>query len=69
MLISLAQLQLLGESLSAGRVLAALAVMVCASQGGLGVGAAVGVAAGICMDLAAGESVFPARWPMASPGS
>ena len=57
-LISLAQLQLLGESLSAGRVLAALAVMVCASQGGLGVGAAVGVAAGICMDLAAGESVF-----------
>lgn len=57
-LISLAQLLLLGESLSAGRVLAALAVMVCASQGGLGVGAAVGVAAGICMDLAAGESVF-----------
>ena len=44
-LISLAQLTVLGDTISAGRVLAALAVMVCASQGGLGMGAAVGVAA------------------------
>ncbi|WP_295632312.1 SpoIIE family protein phosphatase [uncultured Intestinimonas sp.] len=53
-LISLAQLTVLGDTISAGRVLAALAVMVCASQGGLGMGAAVGVAAGLCMDLAQG---------------
>lgn len=53
-LISLAQLTVLGDTISAGRVLAALAVMVCASQGGLGTGAAVGVAAGLCMDLAQG---------------
>ena len=43
-----------GDAISAGRILAALAVMVCASQGGLGTGAAVGVAAGLCMDLAQG---------------
>ena len=53
-LISLSQLTVLGDAISAGRILAALAVMVCASQGGLGTGAAVGVAAGLCMDLAQG---------------
>ena len=53
-LISLAQLTLLGDLLSAGRVLSALAVMVFASQGGLGLGAAAGVAAGVSMDLARG---------------
>ena len=53
-LISLAQLTLVGDIISAGRVLAALAVMVFASQGGLGAGAAAGVAAGLSMDLARG---------------
>ena len=53
-LISLAQLTLVGDLISAGRVLAALAVMVFASQGGLGSGAAAGVAAGLSMDLARG---------------
>lgn len=53
-LISLAQLTLVGDIISAGRVLAALAVMVFSSQGGLGVGAAAGVAAGLSMDLARG---------------
>ena len=54
-LISLAQLTLVGDIISAGRVLAALAVMVFSSQGGLGVGAAAGVAAGLSMDLARGS--------------
>ncbi len=53
-LISLCRITLLGDAVSTGRVLAALAVMVLASQGGLGVGAAAGVAAGLCVDLAAG---------------
>ena len=53
-LISLAQLTLVGDIISAGRVLAALAVMVFSSQGGLDVGAAAGVAAGLSMDLARG---------------
>ena len=57
-LISLAQLTILGDAISAGRILCALVVMVCASQGGLGVGAAVGVAAGLCMDLAQGGPQF-----------
>ena len=43
-LISLAQLTLVGDVISAGRVLAALAVMVFSSQGGLGPGAAAGAA-------------------------
>lgn len=57
-LISLARLTILGDAISTGRILAALTVMVCASQGGLGIGAAVGVAAGLCMDLATGGPVF-----------
>ena len=43
-----------GGALSLGRVLAALAVMVAGWKGGLGVGAAAGVAAGLSMDFAAG---------------
>lgn len=57
-LISLAQLTILGGGVSVGRILAALCVMVLASQGGLGVGAAAGVSAGLAMDLAAGGPGF-----------
>lgn len=53
-LVSLAQLTILGGDISVGRILAALAVMILASQGGLGIGAAAGVAAGLAMDLASG---------------
>lgn len=58
-LIALCRITILGDVISTGRVLAALTVMVTASQGGMGVGAAAGVAAGLCMDLGAGtESPF-----------
>ncbi len=57
LLISLCQFYLPGQ-LSVGRGLAALAVLVCAYQGGLGIGAAVGVSAGLAMDLAMGGPPF-----------
>ena len=57
-LVSLSQLTILGGDVSVGRILAALGVMVLASPGGLGVGAAAGVAAGLAMDLAAGGPGF-----------
>ena len=57
LLLTLANLTLPGQ-LSVGRLAAALAVMVTASQGGIGVGATVGVAAGLAMDLAAGGMPF-----------
>ena len=53
-LISLAQFTILGDLISLGRIAAALGVMVIASQGGLEIGAAAGVAAGLCMDIAVG---------------
>ncbi len=56
-LVSLAQLHLFGD-VSLGRVLAALAVMLCAYEGGIGAGAAVGVAAGVAMDMAVGAGAF-----------
>ena len=56
-LISLAQLQL-GGVISLGRILAATAVLLCAETGGMGAGAACGVAAGLAMDMAAGDQVF-----------
>lgn len=57
-LMALSQITVLGDLISVGRILAALAVMLAASQGGVGVGAATGVAAGLCMDLAAGGPGF-----------
>ena len=45
-----------GEALSLGRVLAAMAVMTAGWKGGVGVGAAAGVAVGLTMDLATGVS-------------
>lgn len=56
-IVSLSQLTLIGD-ISIGRILAALAVLLCAIEGGLGAGAAVGVAAGIAMDMAAGTGAF-----------
>ena len=57
LLLTLSSLMLPGE-LSAGRLAGALAVMVTASRGGIGVGATVGVAVGLGMDLAAGGMPF-----------
>ena len=57
LMLTLSNLMLPGE-LSVGRLTAALAVMLTASQGGIGVGATVGVAAGLAMDLAAGGMPF-----------
>ena len=57
LLITLAGVTFLG-GLSVGRLLAALAAMTVAHAGGLGLGAAVGVAAGLGMDLAAGGAPF-----------
>ena len=57
LMLTLANLTLPGQ-LSVGRLTAALAVMATASQGGIGVGATVGVAAGLAMDLAAGGMPF-----------
>jgi len=56
-LITLARIDLYG-GISLGRLCAALAVMCLAYQGGLGVGAAVGVSAGLAMDLAAGGAPY-----------
>lgn len=53
-LLSLVQLKVLGGGLSIGRSLAALGVMVLASQGGVGIGAAAGLCAGLALDLALG---------------
>lgn len=47
-----------GDTLSVGRVLAALAVMIAGWKGGVGVGSAVGVAAGLAMDFAAGTPPY-----------
>lgn len=52
--ISLAQFTILGDMISLGRIAAALGVMVVAWQGGLEAGAATGLAAGLCMDIAVG---------------
>ena len=57
LLLTLSRLTLLWE-LSAGRLAAAAAVMVLASQGGIGAGATAGVAAGLAMDLSAGGTPF-----------
>ena len=57
LLLTLSNLILPGE-LSVGRLAAALAVMATASRGGIGVGATVGIAVGLGMDLAAGGMPF-----------
>ncbi|MBU5435155.1 SpoIIE family protein phosphatase [Pseudoflavonifractor sp. MSJ-37] len=46
------------DGVSVGRLAAALAVMVCAYEGGIGPGAAAGVSMGIGMDLSAGGTPF-----------
>ena len=57
LLITLSQITLLGD-LSVGRFAAAVGVMAAASTAGMGPGAALGVAAGVGMDLAAGGTPF-----------
>ncbi|MCI8478812.1 MAG: SpoIIE family protein phosphatase [Oscillospiraceae bacterium] len=57
LLITLTKITVLGD-ISLGRLAAALAVMTIAYKGGMGPGAAAGVAAGIGMDLAAGGIPF-----------
>jgi stage II sporulation protein E len=57
LLITLSQITLFGE-ISLGRLLAALAVMLTAYRGGMELGAAVGIAAGMAMDLSAGGSPY-----------
>ena len=57
LLLTLSRLTLLWD-LSAGRLAAAVAVMAAAYAGGIGVGATVGVAAGLGMDLSAGGLPF-----------
>ena len=57
LLVTLSGVTFFGD-LSVGRLLAALAVMTVAHEGGLGLGAAAGVAAGLGMDLAAGGTPF-----------
>ena len=57
LLLTLSKITLLGD-LSVGRCAAAAAVMVTAYKGGIGVGATVGVACGLGMDLAAGGMPF-----------
>lgn len=52
LLMTLARVNI-GDALSVGRVLAALAVMSAGWKGGVGTGAAAGVAAGLAMDFAA----------------
>ncbi len=54
LLITLAGVPILGDVISLGRMLAALGIMVLASQGGVTVGAAVGIGAGLCIDMAGG---------------
>ena len=56
-LITLSKLTLFGD-ISLGRAAAAVAVMAVAYKAGMGPGAAVGVAAGVGMDLAAGGTPF-----------
>lgn len=55
LLMAFAQAHLPGQ-LSVGCVVGSLASMVCAWKGGAGVGAAVGVCAGLSMDLALGQA-------------
>ena len=57
LLLTLSKITLLGN-LSVGRCAAAAAVMATAYKGGIGVGATVGVACGLGMDLAAGGMPF-----------
>ena len=56
-LICLSDLVLFSR-LSVGRILAGVVVLACARQGGTGAGAAVGVALGLCADLAAGHPLY-----------
>lgn len=57
LLLTLSKITLLGD-LSVGRCAAAAAVVATAYKGGIGVGATVGVACGLGMDLAAGGMPF-----------
>jgi len=57
LLMTLARVNV-GRTVSLGRVLAALAVMVAGWKGGVGAGAVAGVAAGLSMDLAAGAAPY-----------
>ncbi|NCE65947.1 stage II sporulation protein E [Pseudoflavonifractor sp. 524-17] len=56
-LLTLAKITFFGD-LSVGRLAAALGVMICAYEGGIGAGAAAGIAAGVGMDLAGGGAAF-----------
>ena len=57
LLITLSQITLFGE-ISLGRLLAALTVMITAYRGGMELGAAVGIASGMAMDLSAGGAPY-----------
>ena len=56
-LMTLARIQVM-EELSLGRILAALLVMLAGWKGGVGAGSAVGITAGLAMDLAAGSPPY-----------
>ena len=56
LLMTLARVEV--AALSVGRVLAGLAVMLAAGRGGVGLGAAAGVAAGMAMDFAGGATPY-----------
>lgn len=54
--MTLARVEVAGHSL--GRILCASAALLCAWKGGVGIGAAAGVTAGLAMDLAAGTPPY-----------
>lgn len=56
-LMALSEAELM-EGVSLGRALAVLLVLCCARAAGPGIGAAAGVAAGVCMDLTVGGAPF-----------
>lgn len=57
-LVTLSKLTIFGDVISLGRFAAAAAVMIASYQCGVGAGAAVGVTAGLAMDIAAGGAPF-----------
>lgn len=64
LLMSLAQVTVL-DGLSVGRGLAMLAVLWAGGLGGVGPGAAVGVGAGVAMELAGGDGLYPVAYGFA----
>lgn len=55
LLLSLTQFTLFSQLISVGRLAAVLAILVLAYEGGATIGAALGLAAGVCVDMAAGQ--------------